>query len=665
MLEKANSCYWPALQSMFKDVSTSLEEAKDVNLHLQPLRILLEEMEQADYSQLQPYVDRALCTVCLLRAHCQHYSSPARVIVVLQEICNLLIEMTRNFLSPEDVMKGLQGEIEETLEGIRLSISTIEKLFQSYSTYCSDLMPTLLPEDPQLWEFPPSLIFRRTDSFLHRLKTIEELYQTAIEFLKLEKAELGGVRGNILGSQVFRIYEEVSELSKSFADCKYDPLDPAEEQLNKDFVEFQKKIQDVDRRLATIFCQGFDDCNCLASAVKLVHMFASLLERPLIKAEVSPYYSALLGMFKAELENVKVLYDAQTASPLPPGGSPAINKNMPLVAGQLKWALELQQRLEGPHRDLFAIRHPVMVSAEAKLVSGEYKEMMGLLQGYREKVYEEWVRRVSQDCQFSLEQPLILRDPVSSILSVNFSKELIAVLREVKYLNFQQQKDIPGSAESLFAQNETFQKFVDNLDLIVGWYNEVKRRLLPVELPLVAVELEAVDGQLASAEHTLFWHHEGVMEYIHEMRDILYDLQARVQKAKLNMDSITQLMEVAFAGALRECSATPLFERKDSKEAALLDLDGKANTLTKRYAAISDAGTKIQEMMEENADLFKADKSSQIWLDYVGYIDAIVLDGFFSLVHKSLQLLLTNMAPETTGLGAGGGTRDVKYHAGH
>ncbi|XP_009470045.1 PREDICTED: dynein heavy chain 17, axonemal isoform X2 [Nipponia nippon] len=639
MLEKANSCYWPALQSMFRDVSAGLEEAKDISLYLQPLRILLEEMEQADYSQLQPYMDRALCTVCLLRAHCQHYSSPARVIVILQEICNLLMEMTRSFLSPEDVMKGLQGEeTGETLEGISLSISTIEKLFQSYSTYCSDLMPMLFPEEPQLWELPPSLVFRRMDAFLHRLKTIEELYQTAIEFLKLEKAELGGVRGNILGSQVFQIYEEVSELIKGFADCKYDPLDPAEEQLNKDFAEFQEKIQDVDRRLATILCHGFDDCNCLASAVKLVHMFASLLERPLINAEISPYYSVLLGMFNAELDNVKALYDAQTASPPLHGGGLFINKNMPPVAGQLKWALELQQRLEGPHRDLFAISHPVMFSAEARRVSRKYGEMMGLLQGYRRKVYEEWVHGAGQDCHFSLEQPLILRDPDSSLLSVNFSKELVAVLREVKYLNFQQQKDIPGCAESLFAQNETFQKFVDNLSLIVGWYNEVKQRLLPVEFPLVAGELEAVDGQLASAEHTLFWHHEGVMEYIQEMREILYDLQTRVQKAKLNTENITQLME--------ECSAAPLFERKDNKEAALLDLDGKANTLTKRYAAIRDAGTKIQEMVEENADLFKADKSSQIWLDYVGYIDGIVLDGLFNLVHKSLQLLLANMAPD-------------------
>lgn len=54
-----------------------------------------------------------------------------------------------------------------------------------------------------------------------------------------------------------------------------------------------------------------------------------------------------------------------------------------------------------------------------------------------------------------------------------FDMQLVSVLREVKYLNFQQQKEIPESAGGLFSQNETFRKFVDNLDLIVGWYNKV------------------------------------------------------------------------------------------------------------------------------------------------------------------------------------------------
>lgn len=48
-------------------------------------------------------------------------------------------------MTPEDVLKGLQGEMDEILEGIRLSITTIEQLFQSYRTYCCDLAPTLFP----------------------------------------------------------------------------------------------------------------------------------------------------------------------------------------------------------------------------------------------------------------------------------------------------------------------------------------------------------------------------------------------------------------------------------------------------------------------------------------------------------------------------------------
>ncbi|NXP60283.1 DYH17 protein, partial [Chloropsis cyanopogon] len=650
-LEKADSCYWPSLQNMFRAVSGGLEEANDVSLHLQPLQGLLEELEQMDYSQLRPYVPKVLCTVCLLRANCVHYHSPAHIARVLQETCNFFISLTCKFLNPEDMLKGLQGEPQESLEGLKQAISTTEKFFQSYSTYCSDLTPTFFPvaplpsqEQSELWEFPPTQIFGRMDAFLHRLKTIkgvcacQELFQAAIDFQRLEKTVLGGVRGNFLGTWVLQISEEVCEATKAFADCKYDPLDPDEEEWNKDFAEFQKKVEDANKQLAAIFCQGFDDCNRLTAAVKLVHMFASVLERPLIRAEASPCYLALLGMFEAELESVKALYDTRFVSPPPPSGAPAVHKNLPPVAGQLKWALELQQRLEGPRKDLLAIKHPAMVGAEAELVSGKYEEMMGLLQRFSKRIYEQWARGPGQDCHFSLEQPLLLRDPDSGFLSVNFSKELSAVLREVKYLHIQQQQDIPSNAERLFAQNETFQKIGDNLELIVGWYNKVKQQLMPVEQPLLAKEQEALDVRLASAETTLFWSHEGVMEYIQEMRETLNDLQSRVQRAKLNLQNITQLME--------DCSATPLFGRKDNKETALLDLDGKDNALAQRRAVIESTGEKIQGMMKENADMFKADVSSRIWQNYVGYLDKIVLDGLCRLVHKTLQLLLTNMAPE-------------------
>lgn len=81
------------------------------------------------------------------------------------------------------------------------------------------------------------------------------------------------------------------------------------------------------------------------------------MERPLILIEVVPRYSVMLDMFDAELDNTKMLYDAQIAASAD-GNIPPIHRNMPPVAGQLKWSLELQERLETPMRDLRRIEHP-------------------------------------------------------------------------------------------------------------------------------------------------------------------------------------------------------------------------------------------------------------------------------------------------------------------
>lgn len=49
--------------------------------------------------------------------------------------------------------------------------------------------------------------------------------------------------------------------------------------------------------------------------------------------------------------------------------------------------------------------------------------------------------------------------------------------------------------------------------------------------------------------------------------------------------------------SLQDWSANPLFERKDNKKEALLDLEGRLPNLNKRYTAVKDAGLKIQAMV--------------------------------------------------------------------
>ncbi len=55
-----------------------------------------------------------------------------------------------------------------------------------------------------------------------------------------------------------------------------------------------------------------------------------------------------------------------------------------------------------------------------------------------------------------------------------FFFQLIAVLREVKYLEIRSEEQIPESAGNIYSRNDTFRKFIQNLDLTVHWYNKVR-----------------------------------------------------------------------------------------------------------------------------------------------------------------------------------------------
>lgn len=55
---------------------------------------------------------------------------------------------------------------------------------------------------------------------------MQKLFDTYVEFLKLEKTEMGGMKGKMLGQQVEKIHEEFLECIKVFTESQYDALDP-------------------------------------------------------------------------------------------------------------------------------------------------------------------------------------------------------------------------------------------------------------------------------------------------------------------------------------------------------------------------------------------------------------------------------------------------------
>ena len=82
---------------------------------------------------------------------------------------------------------------------------------------------------------------------------------------------------------------------------------------------------------------------------------------------------------------------------------------------------------------------------------------------------------------------------------------MVAVLREVHYLEKRNEEEIPAEAADLFDKNETFRRFRANLDLTVAWYNKVRTTINEVEFPLVETQLAQIDTQLLQAEQSLDW----------------------------------------------------------------------------------------------------------------------------------------------------------------
>ena len=123
-----------------------------------------------------------------------------------------------------------------------------------------------------------------------------------------------------------------------------------------EYESFKDKIADMDKRLSQIVCHSFDDCFGCESVFKLLEMMGPILERPLIHRDFHHKYPILLAMFNQELDNVKMAYDQQMEAARSPSG-PVINKNMPPVAGALKWAQELKERVDLSMDKMRAINH--------------------------------------------------------------------------------------------------------------------------------------------------------------------------------------------------------------------------------------------------------------------------------------------------------------------
>ncbi|CAN0161161.1 unnamed protein product [Scytosiphon promiscuus] len=627
-LDQSKSTYCTTFARLCKEVFTARLEANDNMKYLRTLEDWFDKLnDDGDFPKLLELFKPMLHIILLIWKNSKHYNTPARLVVLMREICNSLIIQACKYSSGEQIFTLIEQEdAAKAVDQLKTTLLVCGTFKSTYFDYKATANAEC-PANP--WRIQNNALFMRLDSFLERCHDILDLTQTIVQFSKLAKIEVGGTKGNTLTASVKQIHMDFEVAVEKFKGVPYDILDVAAKQFDDDFYEFRCSIKELERRLGAVVSLAFDDCATVYGRFKLLDSFEGLLERPIIQDELEKKYVGLVQSYGADLKNVQELF-------LQSRDSPPISWNLPPIAGALTWCRGLVDRIQIPMTKLQQLDRTILDREEAKEVAKVYATIIASLQEYENQKIEEWGRDVEASSQAKLKLPLLIRDLDKSLLNVNFDPALVKLLREVKYFLLLG-LTVPDSALEIYKQVETFRRWTGNLDLIVNMNNDVLLQLLPVEKPLVRPYLDKFDRVINAGLSQMNWNSNGINEFIEESMEQVTAVHDVMHTMKTNLANIKNVLRAW---------DRPLMERKPKP----VDRDEfeRAHKAIKssRYAEIKEGGKEIHNMLKENNKVLKCSNASPDWRGYVDFVNNVVVDGLSRVICASLEYLLDQVSPE-------------------
>ncbi|KAL1498812.1 hypothetical protein AB1Y20_014117 [Prymnesium parvum] len=643
VLELTKSTYYQSFTRLMNEVTTAAIEAESNITFLNTLKDDLEDMEAVAPSELveliplfRPFLHRCM----LIWKHSQFYNTPARLVVLLREMCNLLMDKARTFIDGNEIFNLPPNESLGRLMTALKVCGTFKSIYYEYKAASETDVPK------NAWRFQSNALFARLDAFLERCHDLKELCKTVLQFERLEKIEIGGNKGRTLSASVAQMHADFQRVLERMTAADYDVLNIEMKQFDDDFYTFRSEIKQLERRLASILNQGFDDCTTVFAAFKLMESFDGLLERDLLQSDLRRNESELIEGYAQDLRDVQQIFhqqkDISAAGRYLERKGPPLFHNFPPVAGSCFWVRGLKERIELPMVKLRQSMKQLLESDEAQDVVRGYNSLLATLGEFEKAQFTAWGATVEETSQSKLRQPLLTREedvnsPRYHLLSVNFDPALVSLLREVKYFEILGIA-VPASAAELNKSVELFRVLIGNLELIVGKYNQILLTLLDVERPLLAAHLRTIDSILEQGLHHLSWRSHGVDIFVKEAMTQVTQAHSKLMTLKENMAAVQAVLD-GWARA-------PLMRRKTTQTYLLSDWEEAHKPhLSARYSEIAEGGKEIHKLMLASNRELKVSKGAPAWKSYVEYVNDVVTDGLARVVAGSLKFVCENIDP--------------------
>eukprot|EP00754_Rhynchopus_humris_P020212 Rhum_TRINITY_DN14684_c1_g1::Rhum_TRINITY_DN14684_c1_g1_i1::g.107733::m.107733/K10408/DNAH; dynein heavy chain, axonemal len=284
-LERVQSGYYKPFKELLRDLRVAADEAADNYRYLEPITEVFRQVcTSGDDVSFEKLVSdgvflRLFHYLFVVWTNSTHYNTPARLVVMIKEVCNDLILVAKQNLNVDDLFTC---ECDEAVKRLALTLLVCGSFKDAYFTYKAKAgKEGGRNGPPRHWKFQNTTLFSRLDAFLERCHDVLDVLETAVLFSRLEKVEMGGTKGAEYSQHIAGIHTEFLAAYHDFhAPTQYPTasiLDVDEPLFDDNFALFRRKVRQMEVHLGSMLTISIEDTKALSSVFKLVDTYEGFL----------------------------------------------------------------------------------------------------------------------------------------------------------------------------------------------------------------------------------------------------------------------------------------------------------------------------------------------------------------------------------------------------
>lgn len=490
-------------------ITEAANEAKDNVKYLSTLERFFEPLYGVNPSAIIDALPALMNALKMIHTIARYFSTTERMTKLFMKITNQMITTCKLAINGKD---GADRIWEKGHTNILTKIESCLQLNEQYQDQYRLVKEKLMamPKGKQ-FDFSETQIFGKYDLFCRRLIKLMDMFSTMQQFKSLALQKFEGLDP---------LLTAFNEIVRNFRSKGHDLLDFHNNRFDRDYVDFNVKMQELETSLQHFINRSFENINSIEQSLSLLKKYQAILHRENLRSDLDSKLTVIFHNYGLELIRVEQLYEKMKHSP-------PISRNMPPVAGNISWSRHMLRKIEEPMRK-FQGNPSVLAPKESKKIIRTYNKVARTLIAFEYLWYEAWSSSIEQ-AKAGLQATLIIRHPSTGKLYVNFDQELFQLIREAKCLA-KLEVDIPEAAKIVLLQEEKFKSYYDDLKYMLDEYERITAKIIPITKKLVEPHLQTMELKLRPGMVTLTWTSMNIDAYKAHVQAGLVKLEDLVTK---------------------------------------------------------------------------------------------------------------------------------------